>query len=86
MDAWLEDIRKDFWGRIDAFYEGTLQEDGEPIGLALFDPQVLIPADWLAERTGFSKEGILTLVEEGRVPHPFSFARKRVGEIPLLRS
>jgi hypothetical protein len=73
MDAWLEEIRKDFWTAIDAFYEGTLHDDGEPIGLALFDPQVLVPVDWLAERTGFSEEEILTLVEEGILP------RRRYG-------
>ncbi len=66
--ARLNEIRQEFWAPIDALYEASMEHGGQPLGLSLFDAQVLAPLDWLAETSGLSRQAILELVEEGVLP------------------
>jgi hypothetical protein len=41
MDSGTNDFQKDFWAKVDALYEVPMETYGQPLGLGLFDPQVL---------------------------------------------
>lgn len=62
------EFQNGFWAMVDALYEVPMETYGQPLGLGLFDPQVLAPLDWLVTQTQISKEEVLRLVEEGVLP------------------